>query len=112
MCYHASMLRTLQYRIYPTHAQRRALDVTLEECRWVYNETLATRKQAWEEQGQTLRYYDTAPLLPLWKMERPSLRQVNAQVLQNVMVRVDLAFAGFFRRAKTVKPGEKPGYPR
>jgi putative transposase len=34
---------------------------------------------------------------------------VSSQVLQNVAVRVDLAFKAFFRR---VKAGEKPGYPR
>jgi putative transposase len=34
---------------------------------------------------------------------------VQSQVLQNVAVRIDLAFQAFFRRART---GETPGYPR
>ena len=34
---------------------------------------------------------------------------MNAQVLQNVAIRIDLAFKAFFRR---VKAGETPGYPR
>jgi putative transposase len=37
------------------------------------------------------------------------LAQVQSQVLQNVAVRIDLAFQGFFRR---VRAGEKLGYPR
>ena len=41
--------------------------------------------------------------------EHPSLKIVHSQVLQNVAVRIDLAFKAFFRR---VKAGEKPGYPR
>jgi len=43
------------------------------------------------------------------KAERPSLAGVHSQVLQNVAVRIDLAFKAFFRR---VKAGETPGYPR
>src|SRR5262249_2526094 len=35
--------------------------------------------------------------------------EVNAQVLQDVVLRVDRAFQAFFRR---VQAGEKPGYPR
>ncbi|HMA36693.1 MAG TPA: transposase, partial [Chloroflexia bacterium] len=43
------------------------------------------------------------------KEDRPVLRSVHSQVLQNIAVRIDLAFAAFFRR---VKAGENPGYPR
>ena len=38
-----------------------------------------------------------------------SLHEVPSQVLQDVVKRVDLAFAHFFRR---VEEGQKPGYPR
>jgi putative transposase len=37
------------------------------------------------------------------------LNGVHSQVLQNVAVRIDLAFKAFFRRCKA---GENPGYPR
>src|SRR5262249_32452055 len=40
---------------------------------------------------------------------RPTLGSVQSQVLQNVAVRIDLAFQAFFRRVRT---GETPGYPR
>ena len=39
----------------------------------------------------------------------PRWLTVQSQVLQNVAVRIDLAFQAFFRR---VRAGEKPGYPR
>ncbi|MEN9936564.1 MAG: hypothetical protein RLZZ387_3143 [Chloroflexota bacterium] len=98
-----------QYRLWLTKGQERLLGEMLETCRWVYNETLATRKRAWEEQGETLSLYATQTLLPDWKAERPALKRVHSQVLQNVQVRLDLAFKAFFRR---VKAGEEPGYPR
>jgi len=82
---------------------------TLELCRWVYNETLAARKNAWEQEQKTLSLYDTNKLLTLWKAEHPELKCVFSQVLQNVQERVDLAFKAFFRR---VKAGEQPGHPR
>ena len=97
------------YRLQPTKSQRSKLDQTLEVCRWVYNETLATRKNAWEQEQKSLSLYDTNKLLTGWKKERLELKAVYSQVLQNVQERVDLAFKAFFRR---VKAGEKPGYPR
>jgi putative transposase len=78
-------------------------------CRWVYNETLATRKNAWEQEHKSITRYGTIRMLPKWKKAKPELNQVYSQVLQEVCTRVDLAFKAFFRR---VKAGEKPGYPR
>jgi len=103
------MLKTFRYRIYPTRAQRTRMNAILEECRWVYNQTLAFRRDAWRERKEALSYYSTCKLLPQWKSERPSLLVVYSQVLQDVQRRVDKAFKGFFHR---VKNGEKPGYPR
>ncbi|MFZ4660618.1 MAG: RNA-guided endonuclease InsQ/TnpB family protein [Caldilineaceae bacterium] len=102
-------MKTFQYRIYPTKAQETILDKMLEECRWVYNKTLEVRKITYEQQGVSLGLYDTQKLLPEWKQQRSSLKLVHSQVLQNVQVRLDLAFKGFFRR---VKAGEEPGFPR
>jgi len=77
-------------------------------CRYVYNRTLAARRDLWEQQ-QSVGYYETIQWLPGWKVEQPALKQVHSQVLQDVHLRIDLAFKAFFRR---VKAGEDPGYPR
>lgn len=100
---------TFKYRLKLTNAQQRQLEQTLELCRWVYNETLATRKNAYEQNHTSVSYFETKRLLPAWKANKPDLSQVHSQVLQNVVMRVDLAFKAFFRR---VKAGETPGYPR
>jgi putative transposase len=101
-------MKTFKYRLQPSRSQRTKLIQTLELCRWVYNETLATRQQAWEQEHKSLSLYDTNKLLPAWKQEHPELREVHSQVLQNVQERVDWAFKAFFRR---VQAGEKAGYP-
>lgn len=114
------MRKTFLYRLYPTRKQATQLGIMLEECRWLYNYFLEVRKIAWEqgEQAQTaITLYDQHAILPALKKVRPSLGQVHSQVLQNVALRIDLAFKAFFRRAnaaKAAKAGEKekPGYPR
>jgi putative transposase len=104
------MRKSYKYRIYLTNGQRRILERQLEECRWLYNEILATRKHAYEQSGISLRLYDLQNAIPAWKKERPSLTLVHSLVLQNVNIRVDLAMRAFFRRVKAGE--EEVGYPR
>jgi putative transposase len=103
------MRKTFRYRLYPTKAQESKMQATLDECRWLYNHLLEARQAAWEERHESLGLYHQHATLPALKVERPALATVHSQVLQNVAVRIDLAFKAFFRR---VKAGEKPGYPR
>jgi hypothetical protein len=53
----------------------------LEECRWVYNQTLEAREFAYE-QSIKCGLYDTQAMLPSWKETRTSLKLVHSQVLQ------------------------------
>jgi len=99
-----------KYRLYPNKQQQRLLERQLEECRWLYNHLLAARRDAWQERQESLRLYDQQATLPALKAERPSLAGVQSQVLQNVAVRIDLAFHAFFRRLKAGE--QEPGYPR
>jgi len=56
-----------------------------------------------------MSYAQQCAELPACKEVRPELTEVNSQVLQDVLKRVDRAFEGFFRR---MKEGQQPGYPR
>lgn len=103
------MRKTYKYRLYPNSSQRFRLNRVLELCRWVYNETITIRKETWEQNQKSLTKYDTMKMLPIWKLQKPELKEVHSQVLQNVCERVDFAFRAFFRRLKNK---EKPGYPR
>jgi putative transposase len=103
------MHKTYKYRIYLTNGQRRILNQQLEECRWVYNQMLEAHECAYENNLKCNRY-DLINLLPDWKGSRPSLKLVHSQVLQNIAIRLDLAFQAFFRRLK--EGAQDPGYPR
>ena len=103
------MRKAFKYRIYLTNGQRRILASQLAQCRWVYNQTLVARRDA-HEAGSPIGLYDTINLLPDWKAERPALKLVHSQVLQNISQRVHLAFEAFFRRVKA--KAQEVGYPR
>ena len=103
------MVKNFKYRIYPTKSQETKLKTQLDECRWVYNHFLEQRKAEWEENQKSIGLYDQTMTLPHLKKQRPTLKQVHSQVLQNVGNRIELAFQAFFRR---IKNGETPGYPR
>lgn len=59
--------------------------------------------------GASPTLYEQQSRLPELKASNPALRGIHSQVLQNVAVRIDLAFKAFFRRRKA---GERPGLPR
>lgn len=101
--------RTFKYRLYPTRAQVETLDRHLALCCELYNAALQERRDAWRMAGIHVSFSQQSTQLPLIKADRPELAEVYSQALQDVLHRVDKAFAGLFRR---VKAGEKPGYPR
>jgi putative transposase len=103
------MRKTFKYRLYPTKLQTTKMNNILEQARWVYNETLALRKNAWESEKKSISLYTSQKELTRWVSKKAELKAAHGQVLQNVQVRVDLAFKAFFRRCKS---GENPGYPR
>ena len=85
------------------------LERTLMLCRHVYNVAVGERREAWRKCGVSVNYYQQKAELPGIKEAMPDYAEVNAQVLQDVVLRVDRAFQAFFRR---LQAGETPGYPR
>jgi putative transposase len=97
------------YKLRPTRAQEAALAQTLETCRQLYNQSLAERKHAWEQEQRALGFAQQSAALPAKRATSELLPLVHSQVLQDVLKRVHRSFAHVFRRCKK---GEKPGYPR
>jgi putative transposase len=103
------MLKTYKFRIYPTKRQETLLNFTLEECRWLYNQLLEQRISLWKNEKKSVSYYDQCKYSMELRYCRKGLLDIHSQVLQDVAMRLDLAFKAFFRR---IKSGQKPGYPR
>jgi putative transposase len=105
-----SMRQTYKYRLHPTPIQAQALEAVLARCRALYNVALEQRKTWWQRgQGKSATYYQQKAELPDLKAACPDYAEVSAQVLQDVILRVERTFAVFFRR---LRAGEKAGYPR
>jgi cysteine desulfurase family protein (TIGR01976 family) len=104
-----SVRKTFKYRLKPTPDQERLLERTLMLCRHVYNAAVEERREAWQKCGVSVTSFRQKAELPGIKEAMPEYAEVNAQVLQDVVQRVDRAFQAFFRR---VESGETPGYPR
>ena len=88
----------VKYRILPTRSQEAALEATLEVCRGVYNSFLHWRTFAYETEGKQVGRFEQEKVLSGWKKTHPELTTVHSHLLQNVAVRVDLAFGAFFTR--------------
>ena len=101
--------KTYHFRIYPTRKQTQTLEHWLGLCCQVYNAALDERRSAYRMAGVSLSYAHQCAELPACKEVCPELHEVPAQVLQDVVKRVDRAYADFFRR---VQNAEEPGYPR
>ena len=101
--------KSLKYRLYPTPAQQTRLRHTLSVCKDVYNSLLNERKHDYELTGKSPSRYDQQKHFPVWSKEFSEVGVIHSQVLQNVAVRVDLAFNAFFTRCKK---GDTPGFPR
>src|SRR5689334_17946214 len=104
-----TLRKTYQYKLNPTPHQRRLLDHTLKLCRHIYNAAVGERREAWRMRGVSVSYYQQQAELPRIKEAMPEYAEVNAQVLQDVVLRVDRAFQAFFQR---IREGQTPGYPR
>jgi putative transposase len=101
--------KTYKYRIYPTKAQSETLDRQLALCCELYNGALQERRGAYRICGKSITYTEQQNQLPEIKDSNPEFKAIHSQVLQDVLRRVDKAFAGFFAR---LAKGRTAGYPR
>jgi putative transposase len=101
--------KAFKYRIYPTKQQEQTLRFVLRRCRHLYNAALEQRRAYYQMRHKGLGYSAQAAELADLKAAYPAYADISSQVLQDVLRRLDKAFAAFFRRLKN---GEKPGYPR
>lgn len=100
------MLKTYEYRLYPTKEQGVTLAKHFGCTRFVYNKALALKSELYEKEGRTISKFELSKEITNWKNteEFSWLKEVQAQALQQAMTDLDSAFIKFFR--------EKKGYPK
>jgi putative transposase len=92
--------KAFKYRFFPTDAQAAQLWRTFGCVRYVYNQALDYRSEAWQQEKKSINYHDTALKLTQWKKEpeRAFLSEVSSVVLQQSLLNLDTAFTNFFEK--------------
>ena len=100
------MHRTSVILLQPTARQAAALVQLFGAQRQLYNAALEERKGAWQWTRHSVTRRDQYAQLTGW--DHP-LMVYGVTPARGTLLRLDRAFAGFFRR---VRAGQKPGFPR
>ena len=94
------MKKNYKYRLYPSQITKTIIDKNLEICRWLYNYFHEKRINIWEESKTPISYTHQQNLLPNLKKVHLFLKEVQSQVLQDVVRRLDKAWKDFYKRIK------------
>jgi len=103
-------VKSYKYRIYPTIKQSKMLEETLANCQRLYNVALEHKREVYRITKKNISCNEQQKELSSIRKTFPEYSKIHSQVLQNVFVRVDLAFEGFFRRIKI--SNKQCGFPR
>ena len=103
------LFKMFQYRLYPSKAQAKRMEATLETCRRWDNTCLAERRDAYRARGERISRFDQGKQIKTLRATNPYANAIHTHVLHVVCGDLDKAFRAFFRR---VKAGGKAGYPR
>lgn len=92
--------KAYKLRIYPTKEQRRLMEKHFGCVRFVYNYFLNERKTQYRETGKSDCYYTQQKKLTMLKKETNFLwlNEINSQVLQCGLRRLETAYSRFFQR--------------
>lgn len=99
------MLKAYKYRIYPNNEQKVQIEKTFGCCRFVYNQTLAYRKERYEKEKKSVSKIDCNNYCNReLKKEYEWLKEVDKFALTNAIYNMDNSYQKFFR--------EHAGYPK
>lgn len=101
--------RAYKFRLRPSARQHIALAACVESHRELYNAALQERRDAWRHNRTRVRYTDQAGQLTAIRDTRADVAVWSYSSQQATLRRLNKAFDGFFRRAKS---GRKAGFPR
>jgi putative transposase len=81
--------KAFKYKLYPTRQQAAALSAMLETHRRLYNDALAERKQAWEQEQRSVSYGEQSVQLKATRKTNPFLAATNFSSCQATLRRLD-----------------------
>lgn len=78
--------------------QQELIEKTFGCCRFVYNQLLDKKIKLYQNDNESISYYDTCKLLPDLKQQYEWLKEVDATALQNSLFNLDKAYNNFFEK--------------
>lgn len=90
------MLKSFKYALKPTKSQKALLDKHIDQCRFIYNLALETKRTAWESANIRLGAYELCKQLTDLKEVSPWLKEVNTQSLQQSIIDLEYAYNHYF----------------
>lgn len=93
------MKKGVRFRIYPNKKQKILIDKTFGCCRFIYNQGLSLRHDAYEN-GEKIGYNQTSKMLTELKTQEEFsfLKEVDAVALQQSLRNLDKSFTNFFAK--------------
>jgi len=91
-------LNALRFRLYPSRKQEKRLARMVETGRRLWNAALAHRKWRWESGRMSTSYSFQSRILTQERRLDPHLHELYSQAGQDILRRLEKAFAAFFRR--------------
>lgn len=92
------MLKAYKYRIYPNKAQAELIQKTFGCCRFVYNQTLAYRKNLYKTEKKSMSKFDCRNYMAQnLKPQYDWLKRVDKFALENAVFAMDNAYQRFFK---------------
>ena len=99
------MLKGYKYRIYPNKQQEKQIQKTFGCCRFVYNQTLAYRKDKYDKEKESMNKTSCNNYVnQVLKKEYEWLKEVDKFALTNSIYNMDSAYQKFFK--------DHTGYPK
>ncbi|PFY83058.1 RNA-guided endonuclease InsQ/TnpB family protein, partial [Bacillus pseudomycoides] len=92
-----TMLLSQKYEIFPTKEQKETLDGWLQYCRQAYNSAFLDKQRKYKENKRLYTRSDMQKQQVIDKKRYPFLKEVPSQPLQEVFLRLEKAYDGFFR---------------
>ena len=104
------MRKSFKYRLKANTLVIAQAEHWLDLCRDLYNIALEQRITIYKQNHGSVSRYEQIKQLPELKAAFPEYQEVDFQVLQEVLERLDKAYAGFFCRVRV--GNKRVGFPR
>jgi len=94
-------MKAIKVKLYPRKQQREIIEKHFGCCRLIYNYGLERKVKTYTETKESIGIYSIQKEIPKMYEEKPWLKEVNSQSLQQSLKDLDSAFSHFFKKTNS-----------